>query len=183
MDRGDDWRLVSSPKDLAAAIKAHTPEFIFFLHWSTLVPADIVTKQLCVNFHCTPLPYGRGGSPIENMILRGHEVTIITAHRMTETLDAGPVYGTIGPVALLGTKDEILDSLATPCVELMTWIARTRPEATPQTGEVVHFERLAPPAFEAFWAAREQGLLALHVRGDAKAVEAEVARAANVEGE
>ena len=44
------------------------PDFIMFPHWSYLVPEKIVNDFKCICFHSSPLPYGRGGSPIQNMI-------------------------------------------------------------------------------------------------------------------
>lgn len=57
------------------------PKFIFFPHWSWLIPEDIHTRFECVVFHMTDLPYGRGGSPLQNLIVRGHKETKLTALR------------------------------------------------------------------------------------------------------
>ena len=46
------------------------PKFIFFPHWSYKVNKNIIKKFNCVCFHTAPLPYGRGGSPIQNLILK-----------------------------------------------------------------------------------------------------------------
>ena len=40
----------------------------------------------------TDLPYGRGGSPLQNLILAGKKTTQITAFKMTDKIDAGPIY-------------------------------------------------------------------------------------------
>jgi len=40
----------------------------------------------------TYMPYGRGGSPLQNLIVRGYRHTKLTALRMVEEFDAGPVY-------------------------------------------------------------------------------------------
>ena len=40
----------------------------------------------------TDLPYSRGGSPLQNLILRGHQETQIIALRCVAELDAGPIY-------------------------------------------------------------------------------------------
>jgi len=100
------------------------------------------------------LPYGRGGHPIENLILRGHTETVITAHRMTEEFDAGPIYGTRGPVSLAGTKDEIVARFVDPVAALMRWIVAEEPTPVPQVGEVVHFRRLPVAMYRDFWAGR-----------------------------
>ena len=40
----------------------------------------------------TDLPYGRGGSPLQNLILKGKKTTKITAFKMIDKIDAGPIY-------------------------------------------------------------------------------------------
>lgn len=132
------------------------PRYVFFVHWSYMVPSSVTRLLECVNFHCTDLPYGRGGHPIENLLLTGHEETVITAHRMTAELDAGPVYGKRGPVSLHGSKEQILARFVQPVVELMEWIVRTEPQPVEQAGEPVKFKRLSSAEYAAFWAGREQ---------------------------
>lgn len=68
------------------------PDYIFLPHWSYIMPREITDNWECVVFHMTDLPYGRGGSPLQNLIVRGHRETKISAIKMTEKLDGGPVY-------------------------------------------------------------------------------------------
>lgn len=82
------------------------PKYIFFLHWSQIVPKDIVEQYTCICFHPTALPYGRGGSPVQNMIFTGHEYTRVTMFKMTNKVDAGPWYD-CRQLSLLGTAEEI----------------------------------------------------------------------------
>lgn len=130
------------------------PRYTFFLNWSRYVPASVLGRCECVNFHCTALPYGRGGHPIENLILRGHTETVMTAYRMNEFFDAGPIYGTRGPISLAGTKMMILERFVDPCADLIRWIATTEPLPTPQVGVTMRFGRLSPEAYDQFWATR-----------------------------
>src|SRR3972149_5900803 len=82
------------------------PRYIFFVHWSSIVPPSITDAYECVNFHLTDLPYGRGGSPLQNLIAAGKRETVITAHRMTQEVDAGPVYAKRA-MSLEGSAEEI----------------------------------------------------------------------------
>jgi len=148
------WEYVQTPGALAEALLKDRPAYVFFLNWSGHVPLDITDEFTCVNLHCTPLPYGRGGHPIENLILRGRTDTVITAHRMTDEFDAGPIYAQRGPISLAGTKDEILVRFIEPAVDLLRWIVGTDPIPTPQVGEVVRFARLTPAAAARVWAER-----------------------------
>lgn len=134
----------------------HTmPRYVFFLHWSDYIPPTIYERWECVNFHCTALPYGRGGHPIENLLLVGRKSTIMTAHRVVAELDAGPVYWQYGPVSLRArTKTEILDGFVEPCAELIRMIVSHDPPPRPQAGPVVRFSRLAPDAYARFWQER-----------------------------
>ncbi|MBL8995013.1 MAG: methionyl-tRNA formyltransferase, partial [Spirochaetia bacterium] len=68
------------------------PSYIFFPHWSFIIPSSIYEKFECIVFHMTDLPYGRGGSPLQNLILRGHKKTMLSALRVIGELDSGPVY-------------------------------------------------------------------------------------------
>jgi len=54
----------------------------------------------------TDVPYGRGGSPLQNLIVRGHSETKLTALRMVEEFDAGPVYFQRA-LSLEGSAEEI----------------------------------------------------------------------------
>ncbi len=69
-----------------------SPERIFFPHWSHLIPSNIVNQYDCIVFHPTDVPFGRGGSPIQNLISRGIYQTKMTALKATDKIDAGPVY-------------------------------------------------------------------------------------------
>ena len=150
-DDDKQWTLACDWVSLRNAIYIYEPRFVFCLNWSSYVPPDVLAMAECVNFHCTELPFGRGGAPIENLLLRGHTETVITAHRMTEELDAGPIYGQRGPVSLAGTKAEILERFIEPVVELVRFIVDTEPEPYPQVGEIVKFSRLPVAEYEKFW--------------------------------
>ena len=56
------------------------PRYIFFPHWSWKVSSEIYERFECVVFHTAPLPYGRGGSPIQNLILNGQS-SLLKFHR------------------------------------------------------------------------------------------------------
>lgn len=147
---GDEWAIYSSPR-LPWVMPAR---YVFFLNYSRIVPPDVVAAYECVNFHCTKLPDGRGGHPIENLILRGETETVITAHRMTADVDAGPVYCTRGPMSLSGTKAEIHQRLIAPVAEMMRWIIEHEPDPVPQEGEPTYFSRLSAEDFQRVWADR-----------------------------
>lgn len=131
------------------------PRYVFFLNWSQRVPDAFLEKYECVNFHCTALPFGRGGHPIENLLLLGVTYTPITAHRMTSELDAGPVYAVSRPVSLAGTKTQIQERFIRPVANLMRYIAYHVPEPVPQHGKPTIFKRLSKDDYQKFWEARQ----------------------------
>jgi len=88
-----NWNFIGTKEELAAdRIKEISPRFIFFLHWSWKVPIEIINDWECVCFHMTDVPYGRGGSPLQNLIVRGYSEIKLTALRMVKAFDAGLVY-------------------------------------------------------------------------------------------
>ncbi|MGE3274209.1 MAG: methionyl-tRNA formyltransferase [Vicinamibacterales bacterium] len=141
---GSQWHLISDPAELTMErLAAIAPRYVFFPHWSTRVPSTIVGAYECVCFHETDVPYGRGGSPLQNLIARGHTETVVTALRMVEELDAGPVYGR-RPLSLHGLAEEIYVRTAGIVFDMAIDIAAREPQAAPQVGEATVFKRRTP---------------------------------------
>ncbi len=88
-------------------VSAFNPDYIMFPHWSYMVPENIFNEYKCICFHSSPLPFGRGGSPIQNMILEGYKETEVCSLLMEKDLDAGPVYLRT-KIELSGNLNEIL---------------------------------------------------------------------------
>ena len=75
-----EFILLSNRRDLNIDnLRIINPKIIFFPHWSYLIPEEIYTEFECIVFHMTDLPYGRGGSPLQNLIMNGFSDTKITA--------------------------------------------------------------------------------------------------------
>ena len=139
-----DWHYVGKQEELSLAyIRELRPRYIFFLHWSWKVPPEILAEVECVCFHMTDVPYGRGGSPLQNLIVRGHRETRLTALRMTSELDAGPVY-LKRSLSLEGGAEEIYLRASALSAEMIQQIARDETHALPQTGVAVNFKRRKP---------------------------------------
>jgi len=142
------WRYVSERKQLTTAfLRNLSPRYIFFLHWSWIVPGDIVDNHECVCFHMTDVPYGRGGSPLQNLILRGHKETKLTALRMVRELDAGAVYSKES-LSLEGRAEDIYTRAMELAARMIRKIIEEQPTPQPQTGEVVTFKRRTPDESE-----------------------------------
>ena len=92
----------------------------------------------------TDVPYGRGGSPLQNLIARGHKETKLTALRMIAEFDAGPVYMK-HPFSLEGgNAEEIFIRASRLSCILARDIARDEPTPEAQIGEVSIFKRRNP---------------------------------------
>jgi methionyl-tRNA formyltransferase len=91
----------------------------------------------------TDVPFGRGGSPLQNLIVRGFAETKISAIRCVAEIDAGPVYMK-RPLSLLGSAEEIFVRAADVIEEMILEMVSNEPEPVPQQGEPVYFERRRP---------------------------------------
>lgn len=143
-----EWKFIADPQELSVeTVRQFEPRYLFFLHWSWKVPAEIVESYECVCFHMTDVPYGRGGSPLQNLITRGHKETMLTALRMTMEMDAGPVY-LKKALSLQGSAEEIYIRAGWLSEEMVRKIVENEPVPSPQTGEPVLFKRRRPEQSE-----------------------------------
>lgn len=134
------WEWVRNEKELEEAVDRLNPRYIFFVYWSYIVPKVIWGKYECVCFHMTDVPYGRGGSPLQNLILLGHKKTKLTALRMNEQIDAGPVYFK-KELELHGSADDIYLRASELSIEMIRLILSDQPIPKEQVGLVVQFNR------------------------------------------
>lgn len=124
-------------------LDAFAPSHVFLPHWSWKIPEAVFAHHECVVFHMTDLPFGRGGSPLQNLIVRGIEQTRLSALRCGEELDAGPVY-LKRDLSTLGTAEEVFLRAAGLMEEMIVVIASGAVRPTAQVGEVVVFTRRTP---------------------------------------
>lgn len=140
--KSSSWEYCGSSEQFSAIWEGNNDfRYVFFLHWSEIVPHEVIKRWECVCFHMTDVPYGRGGSPLQNLISIGHRETKLTALRMTEELDAGPVY-LKAPLSLEGsTAEEIYMRASKLSCEMAIVIARDEMEPQLQQGEATVFKR------------------------------------------
>lgn len=142
------WIWVSSPDELFRSVNEVLGlRYIFFLHWNWHVPTELWSYHECVCFHMTDVPYGRGGSPLQNLIAAGHKSTKLSALRMVDEMDAGPVYAK-KDMSLDGRAEEIYVRAGRLSFEIIRWIIENEPLPEPQQGEVVQFKRRKPEQSE-----------------------------------
>jgi len=142
------WHLVTQPIELTVElVERLKPKYIFFPHWSYIVPEEILNIVECVCFHEADLPYGRGGSPIQNHIVMGHKETMISALRMVKELDAGPVY-LKRSLSLEGLAEEIFIRTSKIVAEMILEVITKEPAPKEQEGDVTVFTRRKPEQSE-----------------------------------
>lgn len=138
------WHFIAKPDELNVEfLRQVAPRYIFFLHWSWKVPPEILNAFECVCFHMTDVPFGRGGSPLQNLIVRGHRKTRLSALRMVEDFDAGPVY-VKEDLSLEGNAEEIYIRAGYLSARMVRYIVENRPVPLAQDGQPVLFERRRP---------------------------------------
>lgn len=141
---GREFVLIKDKEELTfERLEKLQPRYVFLPHWSYIIPKEIYENFECIIFHMTDLPYGRGGSPLQNLIARGIYETKVSALRCEAELDAGPVYMKY-PLSLYGTAEEIYIRAGRIIETMIVEMVSHEPAPTPQQGEAVCFSRRKP---------------------------------------
>ncbi len=137
------FKLISKSNNLTYnKLKKIKPKYIFFPHWSKKVNKKIIDNFYCICFHETNLPFGRGGTPIQNLIIRGKKQSTITAFKMDNKLDAGNII-LKKSFKLNGSAQQIYENCSKIIFKMIKQIIKKRTIKTnPQKGKIVYFKRL-----------------------------------------
>jgi len=138
--------LINDKSDLnLSVIEDINPRYIFFPHWSWKILKEIHEKYECILFHMTDLPFGRGGSPLQNLIIRKIYHTKISAIRVREELDSGEIYLKRDLFIGLGSAEEIF-ILASNIIffDMIPAILENNIIPSQQEGEPIFFKRRTP---------------------------------------
>lgn len=123
-------------------LQSISPKYIFFPHWSWIIPKEIVNNFNCIIFHMTDLPYGRGGSPLQNLIIRKIYNTKISALKAIEELDSGDIYLKKNFYIGNGSCEEIFIKLSEIVFfEMIPEIINKNIKPIKQEGKVISFKR------------------------------------------
>lgn len=134
-------RVATTPDELRDVVEIEKPKIIFFPFWSWKAPKEITDNFICIGFHMTDLPFGRGGQPYENLILRGMWDTKISAFRFTDKWDTGDIY-LKRDFRISDTKEKTIRDAEKVISEMIGYIVKNNPTPTPQTGEITIFKRI-----------------------------------------
>jgi methionyl-tRNA formyltransferase len=123
-------------------VNSFEPDYIFLPHWSYKIPEEIHKKYETIVFHMTDLPFGRGGSPLQNLIKLGFENTKISALRATNNFDEGDIFLKTD-LNLNGNAEEIFFRFSEKVFnEMIPMIIENNYNIEKQSGEITTFKRL-----------------------------------------
>lgn len=126
-----------------------SPRYVFFPHWSWIIPEEIYSRFECVVFHMTDLPYGRGGSPLQNLLVRGIYETKVSAIKVSKGMDTGPIYMKKPLDISSGNADDILRKVSDIVFrEMIPSFLQGDVSCAEQEGEAVVFSRRKPEESE-----------------------------------
>ena len=138
---GESWFRIKQKNDFnEVLVKELQPELIFIPHWSYIIPESIWQNFTCIVFHMTDLPFGRGGSPLQNLIVRRHTETMISAIQVDQGIDTGDIYCK-SSLSLEGSAQDIFERSAPIIAKMIERIIEEQLRPTPQQGAPVVFKR------------------------------------------
>lgn len=127
-------------------------DIIVFVGWSWIIPQKTIKKILCLGVHPSILPYFKGGSPIQNQIIRGIEKTKVTLFTLSpEKLDAGDIWLQEDLDLSGDNMKEIFNNLAHITAKLLYSFFDKFPDIAPQQQDPTvdsYFKRRKPEESE-----------------------------------
>jgi len=138
---GESWFRIKRKNDFNEVfLEELKPKLIFIPHWSYIIPESIWQNFTCIVFHMTDLPFGRGGSPLQNLIIRGHTETMISAIKVDQGIDTGDIYCK-SSLSLEGSAQDIFERSAPIIAKMIERIIEEQLSPIPQQGAPVLFKR------------------------------------------
>ena len=106
-----DVRVIKSYDEYCDSfVRGYNPDYILFYGWSWIVDKDIIGDYKCIMLHPSKLPKYRGGSPIQNQIIRGVNDSAVTLFIMNEEMDSGDIVFQES-MSLSGSIDDIFNRI------------------------------------------------------------------------
>ena len=101
------------------------PRIIFFIFWSKKISENIFSKFLCIQFHSSDLPKFRGGSPIQNQILKKIYKTKLSAFKINQKIDDGDIC-LKSNISLYGKAENIYQTIEKKALEMILKISNKK---------------------------------------------------------
>ena len=122
-------------------LKRNKIKYIFFPHWSYRIPKLIYQNFECIVFHTGNLPNHRGGSPIQNLILKGYKKSYVNAIKVEKNIDSGPIY-IKKKINLDGNLEKIFFEISKKIILMIKQITSKKIKPKKQSGKIGHLKRL-----------------------------------------
>ncbi len=117
-DPEQEFLIIRSHKEYSdEKIINFNPDYILFYGWSWIIKGDIIKNYKCIMLHPAPLPKYRGGSPIQNQIIRAEVSSAVTLFVMDEGIDTGDIIAQ-EEISLEGHLSDILDRITETGIKL-----------------------------------------------------------------
>ena len=147
-ERYKNFILINKKEDLTIErIKKLNPKYIFLPDWSWMVPDEIISHVDCICIHESNLPKFRGGSPIQNQIIRGIKKTKSTAFLMNSKLDSGDILLQRN-LTLDGSLNEIFSRIEKNNYEMIVKIIQGNFKKRKQSRKPSSYKRRTPKQSE-----------------------------------
>lgn len=102
-----DFMIIDKKEKLSTKkIYNFKPNLILFYGWSWKIDEEIIDNFNCIMLHPSALPKYRGGSPIQNQIIRGVLSSKVTIFLMNKKIDSGDIIAS-EYLSLKGSLKEI----------------------------------------------------------------------------
>ncbi|WP_163505046.1 methionyl-tRNA formyltransferase [Fodinicola acaciae] len=103
-------------------LRAIAPDCIPVVAYGALIPRSAldIPKHGWLNLHFSVLPAWRGAAPVQHALLHGDDITGASVFTIEESLDTGPVFGTVTePIGPHDTSGDLLARLAESGAKLL----------------------------------------------------------------
>jgi methionyl-tRNA formyltransferase len=80
-----------SKTELVNQVYQFNPDYIVVIAYGVILPSEIVSHYYCINGHASLLPYYRGASPIQSVLLNHESSTGMTIIKMNQRMDEGDI--------------------------------------------------------------------------------------------
>ena len=150
MDEFDyEYLLIDSKENYSNdKIIKFNPDYVLFYGWSWMISKTIYENYKSIMLHPAPLPKYRGGTPIQNQIIRGEKISAVTLFFINGEIDAGDIIGQ-QEISLEGHLNQIFERIISVGVELTRKIFLNNYNVVKQNeAEYSIFKRIKPEESE-----------------------------------
>lgn len=148
-------RVIESPADAVSFLDQHGTDGVtgIVVAYGRIIREPLLSAIPLVNLHFSLLPRWRGAAPVERAILAGDATTGSSIMQIEEGLDTGAVYD-VERVDINDTEtvEQLRSRLGViGAAQIVRMLREGFPVPTPQSGEPVHADKIAPEELLIDW--------------------------------